>query len=94
MKTKLMAAVAAIAVMTATGAARAQTADSTNIKTLKAESDALKKQNQALEQRLNKLEQQQQQAAAKPRRAASWRLTCPSSRVARRSALRSPWTAR
>ncbi|MDR3440272.1 MAG: hypothetical protein P4L94_26995, partial [Telmatospirillum sp.] len=66
MKTKLMAAVAAIAVMTATGAARAQTADSTNIKTLKAQSDALKKQNQALEQRLNKLEQQQQQAAAKP----------------------------
>ena len=66
MKTKLMAAVAAIAVMTATGAARAQTADSTEIKTLKAQSDALKKQNQALEQRLNKLEQQQQQAAAKP----------------------------
>ena len=70
MKTKLMAAVAAIAVMTANGVARAETADSTQINSLKAQSAALKKENHPLEQRLNKLEQQQQaaaqQAAAKP----------------------------
>lgn len=57
MKSKLMAAVAVLAVMTATGAARAQTTD--EVTALKAQAAALKKQNDLLEQRLNKVEKQQ-----------------------------------
>jgi predicted porin len=60
MKTKLMAAAAAIAVMTAAGAARAETTD---VAALKAQAAALKAQNEQLEQRLTKLEQQ---PAARP----------------------------
>jgi predicted porin len=60
MKTKLLAAVAALAVMTATGAARAETTD---VAALKAQAAALKAQNEQLEQRLTKLEQQ---PAARP----------------------------
>jgi predicted porin len=57
MKTKLLAAVAAIAVMSATSAARAD--DASDVAALKAQATALKKQNDLLEQRLNKLEKQQ-----------------------------------
>ncbi|MGO9428062.1 porin [Rhodoblastus sp.] len=53
MKKQLMATAAALAILTAT-AARAD-----EISDLKAQSAALKKQNQALEQRLNKLEKQE-----------------------------------
>jgi predicted porin len=56
MKNKFMAAAAVAAILTATGAAHAQTAD---IAALRAQSAALKKQNAALEARLNKLEKQQ-----------------------------------
>ena len=56
MKNKLMAAAAILAILTATGASHAQTAD---VATLKQEAAALKKQNEALEKRLNKLEKQQ-----------------------------------
>jgi predicted porin len=56
MKNKFMAAAAIVAILTATGAARAETSD---IAALKAQSAALKKQNAALEARLNKLEKQQ-----------------------------------
>ncbi|WP_294536910.1 porin [uncultured Rhodoblastus sp.] len=64
MKHKFMAAAAVISLMTATGVSHAQTAAVT---TLKQEADALKKQNEALELRLNKLEKQQAaQAAAQP----------------------------
>ncbi|WP_374544758.1 porin [Rhodoblastus sp.] len=57
MKTKLMAAVAVMAVLTATGAARAD--DAADVAALKAQAATLKKQNEQLEQRLNKIEQQQ-----------------------------------
>ena len=57
MKTKLMAAVAVVAIMASAGVATAQTAD--DVAALKAQAAALKKQNQALEQRLNKIEKQQ-----------------------------------
>ena len=60
MKNRFLAAVAVAAIMTATGAARA---DSSDIAALKAQSAALKQQNAALEARLNKLEKQQ---VAKP----------------------------
>ena len=64
MKNRFMAAVAVVAIMTATGVAHAQTAD---VSLLKQEAAALKKQNEALEQRLNKLEKQQAaQAQAAP----------------------------
>jgi predicted porin len=53
MKTRLMMAAAVGAIFIATGAAHAQSAD---VSTLKAQADALKKQNELLEQRLNKLE--------------------------------------
>jgi predicted porin len=56
MKNQLMAAAAILAILTATGASHAQTAD---VAALKQEAAALKKQNEALEQRLNKLEKQQ-----------------------------------
>jgi predicted porin len=55
-----MAAAAVVAILTATGA-QAQTAD---IATLKAQSVALKKQNAALEARLNKLEKEQVKTSA------------------------------
>ena len=61
MKNKFMATAAIVAILAATGAARADTSD---IKTLKAQSAALKKQNAALEKRLNKLEKKQSQAQA------------------------------
>jgi predicted porin len=61
MKNRFMAAVAVAAIMTATGVAHAQTAD---VAQLKQEAAALKKQNEALELRLNKLEKQQAQAPA------------------------------
>jgi predicted porin len=54
MKSKLMATAAIVAILTATGAARAD-----EISDIKAQSVALKKQNAALEARLNKLEKQQ-----------------------------------
>jgi cell division protein FtsB len=60
MKNKFMAAAAVVAILTATGA-QAQTAD---IATLKAQSVALKKQNAALEARLNKLEKEQVKTSA------------------------------
>jgi predicted porin len=63
MKNKFKAAVAVVAIMTATGVAHAQTAD---VAQLKQEAAALKKQNEALELRLNKLEKQQAQAPAAP----------------------------
>jgi predicted porin len=63
MKNQFMAAAAVAAIMTATGAAHAQTADVT---TLKQEAAALKKQNEALEKRLNKLEKQQAAQAQVP----------------------------
>ena len=63
MKNKFMAAAAVAAVLTATGAARAETAD---VATLKQQSAALKKQNAALEARLNKLEKQQAAVAQAP----------------------------
>lgn len=56
MKNRFMAAVAVVAIMTATGVAHAQSAD---VNALKQEAAALKKQNDALEKRLNKLEKQQ-----------------------------------
>ena len=56
MKNKFMAAAAVVAILTATGAAHAQSAD---VSALKQEAAALKKQNEALEARLNKLEKQQ-----------------------------------
>jgi len=59
MKTKLMAAVAVLSIMTAAGVARAD-----DVTTLKQEAAALKKQNEALELRLNKLEKQQAAAPA------------------------------
>jgi predicted porin len=61
MKNKFKAAVAVVAIMTATGVAHAQTAD---VATLKQEAAALKKQNEALELRLNKLEKQQANQAS------------------------------
>jgi predicted porin len=54
MKNKFMAAAAVAAILTAASAARAD-----EVSDIKAQSAALKKQNQALEQRLNKLEKQQ-----------------------------------
>ena len=62
MKSKLMAAVAALAIVTATGAVRAEGAS--EVQALKAQAAALKKQNEALEKRLNKLEQAQARAPA------------------------------
>jgi predicted porin len=59
MKNKFMAAAAVVAILTATGAARAD--DSVEIQALKAQSAALKKQNADLEARLNKIERQQAQ---------------------------------
>jgi predicted porin len=64
MKNRFMTAVAVVAIVTATGVAHAQTAD---VAQLKQEAAALKKQNEALELRLNKLEKQQAaQAQAAP----------------------------
>ncbi len=57
MKNKLMAAVAAVAIVSAAGVAKAQTAD--EVQALKAQSAALKKQNAELEKRLSKIEKQQ-----------------------------------
>ncbi len=57
MKTRLMAAVAVVAIVSAAGVAKAQTAD--EVKALKAQSAALKKQNAELEKRLSKIEKQQ-----------------------------------
>lgn len=57
MKTRLMTAVAVAAILSAAGAASAQTTD--EVKALKAQAEQLKKQNAALEQRLNKIEQNQ-----------------------------------
>ncbi len=54
MKSKFLATAAVVAILAATGVARAD-----EISDIKAQSAALKKQNQALEQRLNKLEKQQ-----------------------------------
>ncbi len=54
MKTKLMTAAAVLAILTATGAARAD-----EVGDLRAQSAALKKQNAALEKRLDKLEKRQ-----------------------------------
>jgi predicted porin len=56
MKHNLMAAAAVLAILTANGAARADSAD---IQALKAQSAALKKQNAALEARLQQLEKRQ-----------------------------------
>ncbi len=56
MKSKFMAAAAVAAILTASGVAHAETNE---IAALKAQSQALKKQNAALEARLNKLEKQQ-----------------------------------
>ncbi len=67
MKNKLMAAAAVMAILAATGAARAETSD---IASLKAQSAALKKQNAALEARLNRLEKKQaaqQKQSGQPR---------------------------
>ena len=61
MKNKLMAAAAVLAVMSASSVAYA---DSTDVKSLKAQAAQLKKQNAALEKRLNKLEQKQVAAPA------------------------------
>lgn len=57
MKNELMAAVAVLAVVTAPGLARAEPAQ--DIAALKAEAETLQKQNEALEQRLKKLERNQ-----------------------------------
>jgi predicted porin len=57
MKNKFMAAAAVVAILTATGAARAD--DTSEIRAIKAQSEALKKQNAALEARLNRLEKEQ-----------------------------------
>jgi predicted porin len=57
MKNKFMAAAAVVAILTATGAARAD--DTAEIRAIKAQSEALKKQNAALEARLNRLEKEQ-----------------------------------
>ena len=57
MKTKLMAAVAVVALVSAAGVAKADSAD--ELKALKAQSAALKKQNAELEKRLAKIEKQQ-----------------------------------
>jgi predicted porin len=62
MKTKLMAAVAVLAIVSAAGVAKAQTAD--ELKALKAQSAALKKQNAELEKRLAKIEKQQAKTQA------------------------------
>ncbi len=63
MKSKLLAAGAVLAIMTATGAAGAETSEIVALKqqsaALKAQSTALAKQNAALEARLNRLEKQQ-----------------------------------
>ena len=56
MKNQFKAAVAIVAILAATGASRAQSAD---VSALKQEAAALKKQNEALEQRLGRLEKQQ-----------------------------------
>ena len=66
MKNRLMAAAAVVAILAATGAARA---DSGDIAALKAQSAALKTQNAALEKRLNKLEKQQAAQAKKTQQA-------------------------
>jgi predicted porin len=68
MKRNLMAAVAVLAVLTASGAARAQDADA-DIAALKAQSAALKRQNAALEARLNKLEKEDAAQARKQQQA-------------------------
>ena len=57
MKTKLMAAVAFVALVSAAGVAKADSAD--ELQALKAQSAALKKQNAELEKRLGKIEKQQ-----------------------------------
>jgi len=72
MKSKLMAAVAVLAIVSAAGVAKAQTAD--DVAAMKAQAAALKKQNAELEARIRKIEQQQakqeaqiaSQASARP----------------------------
>ncbi len=60
MKHKWMAAVAAVAIMSAAGARAEETV---SVKDLKAQAAALKKQNEALESRLSALEAQAGQTA-------------------------------
>ena len=62
MKSKLMAAVALVAIVSAAGVAKADSAD--ELKALKAEAAALKKQNEALEKRLGKIEKQEAKTQA------------------------------
>jgi predicted porin len=59
-----MAACAALAIMTASGVARAD--DAADVAALKAQAAALKQQNALLEQRLNKLEKRQAEIAKQP----------------------------
>ncbi|MGO8740202.1 hypothetical protein [Rhodoblastus sp.] len=87
MKSKLMAAVAAVAIMSAAGVAKAQTAD--EVQALKAQSALLKKQNAALEKRLSKIEKQQAKEQAEIARQPAAR-PAPSSFMADLPSLKGP----
>jgi predicted porin len=75
MKNKFMAAVAIVAIVAASGVARAE--DSSDVNALKAQAAALRKQNAALEQRINKIEQTQASQSAKVNKVAAQQAAAP-----------------
>jgi predicted porin len=75
MKNKFMAAVAILAVVAASGVARAE--DSADVKALKAQAAALRKQNAALESRINKIEKTQAAESAKVNKVAAQQGAAP-----------------